>query len=55
MTNHDHRNLHVVIIASCVLLLTQQSVTVWLFGAGLLAVGAVLFFLARASQRRVEP
>jgi len=38
--------------ASCVLLLTQQSGRVWLFGAVLLAVGTVLFFVARAGSRR---
>lgn len=34
-------------VASCVLLLTQQSAQVWLFGAILLAVGAVLHLIAR--------
>lgn len=34
-------------IGSCVLLLTQQSGTVWLLAAGLLAVGVVLYFVAR--------
>ncbi len=34
-------------VASCVLLLTQQSPAVWLFGGILLAVGVVLFFVAR--------
>jgi len=34
-------------IASCVLLLTQQSAKVWLYGAILLAVGLVLYGLAR--------
>jgi amino acid transporter len=38
-------------VASCVLLLTQQSATVWLFAGILLAVGAVLFLLTRAGQR----
>jgi amino acid transporter len=39
-------------VASCVLLLTQQTAKVWLFAAILLAVGAVLYFSARAATRR---
>ena len=39
-------------VASCVLLLTQQTAKVWLFAAILLAVGAVLYVLARAATRR---
>jgi amino acid transporter len=39
-------------VASCILLLTQQSPQVWLFGAILLAVGAVLFAIARVTRRR---
>ena len=38
--------------ASCVLLLTQQRPLVWLFGAILLAVGGVLYLLARWSRKR---
>ncbi|OMC40722.1 amino acid permease [Mycobacterium sp. GA-1841] len=38
-------------VASCVMLLTQQTATVWLFGAILLAVGVVLHFVARAATR----
>jgi len=38
--------------ASCVLLLTQQSGTVWLFGAVLLAVGVVLYFATRFVRAR---
>lgn len=34
-------------VASCLLLLTQQSAKVWLFAAVLLAVGAVLFLVTR--------
>lgn len=37
-------------VASCVLLLTQQSAKVWLFAGILLAVGAVLWFAARAGS-----
>jgi APA family basic amino acid/polyamine antiporter len=39
-------------VASCVLLLTQQSGQVWLYAAVLLAVGVVLFFVARATRGR---
>ena len=38
-------------VASCVLLLTQQSATVWLFAAVMLAVGAVLYLVARTATR----
>ncbi|BAJ74253.1 amino acid transporters [Microbacterium testaceum StLB037] len=41
-------------IASCVLLLSQQSLTVWIFGLVLLAVGVVLYFLARWGRARGE-
>ena len=34
-------------VASCLLLLTQQSAKVWLFAAILLVVGAVLFLVTR--------
>ncbi|TDN92439.1 APC family permease [Microbacterium sp. BK668] len=39
-------------IASCIILLTQQRPIVWLFAAGLLAVGVVLFFASRWGRRR---
>jgi amino acid transporter len=39
-------------VASCVLLLTQQSAKVWLFAGVLLMVGAVLYVLGRAATRR---
>ena len=42
-------------IASCVLLLTQQRPIVWLFAAILLAVGVVLFVIARWAGRRSGP
>lgn len=38
-------------VASCVLLLTQQSGKVWLFAALLLAVGAASYLAARAAAR----
>src|SRR4051812_6614809 len=53
---HDHFRVWTVVpvlgAASCVLLLTQQTAKVWLFAAVLLAVGAVLYLLARAATRR---
>ncbi|PYY34336.1 amino acid permease [Curtobacterium sp. MCPF17_047] len=39
-------------VASCILLLTQQSGQVWLYAAVLLAVGVVLYFIARATRGR---
>lgn len=38
--------------ASCVLLLTQQRPIVWLFGAILIAVGVVLYLVAKLTARR---
>ncbi|WP_060914972.1 APC family permease [Microbacterium oleivorans] len=53
---HDHFRVWTAIpvlgIGSCILLLTQQSSTVWIFGAVLLAVGAVLFFATRWLRSR---
>jgi len=53
---HDHFRVWTVIpilgIASCILLLTQQSGVVWLFGAGLLVVGVALFFATRWLRSR---
>ncbi|THE07392.1 APC family permease [Microbacterium oleivorans] len=53
---HDHFRVWTAIpvlgIGSCILLLTQQSGTVWIFGAVLLAVGAVLFFATRWLRSR---
>jgi amino acid transporter len=40
-------------VASCVLLLTQQTAEVWLFAAILLGVGVVLYVSAHAATRRV--
>ena len=39
-------------ILACIVLLTQQSWTVWLGALGYVAVGTVLFFIARYSRRR---
>ncbi len=53
---HDHFRVWTVIpilgIASCILLLTQQSGVVWPFGAGLLVVGVALFFATRWLRSR---
>jgi APA family basic amino acid/polyamine antiporter len=52
---HAHFRVWTVIpilgVASCVLLLTQQSPRVWLFGAILVSVGVVLHFVAQAARR----
>ena len=52
---HDHFRVWTVIpvlgVGSCILLLTQQDAKVWLFGAILLAVGAVLYLVARVATR----
>jgi amino acid transporter len=52
---HDHFRVWTAVpvlgVASCVLLLTQQTAKVWLLAAGLLAVGAVLYALARLATR----
>ena len=54
--DHKHFRVWSVVpvlgVLSCILLLTQQSAEVWLFGAILLAVGVVLFVLARFAQKR---
>ena len=53
---HDHFRVWTFVpvlgVASCILLLTQQSPQVWLFGAILLAVGVVLYFVARFTRNR---
>ncbi|MEL5991605.1 APC family permease [Microbacterium phosphatis] len=53
---HDHFKVWTFVpvlgIASCILLLTQQRGIVWLFGGALVLLGAVLYFIARASRRR---
>lgn len=57
--DHDHFRVWTFVpvlgVASCVLLLTQQSAKVWLFAAILLAVGMVLYLLARTATRRETP
>ncbi|MBG6237256.1 amino acid transporter [Mycetocola sp. CAN_C7] len=53
---HKHFRVWTIVpvlgVASCVLLLTQQSGIVWLFGGALLALGVVLYFVARLIRRR---
>ncbi|MBD8704532.1 APC family permease [Frigoribacterium sp. CFBP 13712] len=52
---HEHFRVWTAVpvlgVASCVLLLTQQSGQVWLFGGILLAAGAVLFIVARLRSK----
>ena len=54
--SHEHFRVWTFVpwlgIASCLLLMTQQKPMVWLFGAVLLAVGAVLYFAARWGRRK---
>ncbi|OFJ53069.1 APC family permease [Mycolicibacterium grossiae] len=56
--DHPHFRVWTVVpvlgVASCILLLTQQSAKVWLFAAILLAVGAVLYLPVRADARRTS-
>lgn len=53
---HDHFRVWTAVpvlgVASCVLLLTQQSGEVWLYGLLLLAVGVVLHLVAKATGRK---
>ncbi|MDD7960813.1 APC family permease [Microbacterium thalli] len=55
---HDHFRVWTFVpvlgIASCVLLLSQQTLRVWIFGAILLAIGVVLYFVARWARQRGE-
>lgn len=55
---HDHFRVWTFVpvlgVASCVLLLTQQSGQVWLYAAMLLAVGVVLYLVARLSGGRTR-
>jgi amino acid transporter len=53
---HDHFRVWTFVpvlgVLSCILLLTQQSGQVWLYAAMLLAVGVVLYLVARVSGGR---
>ena len=55
---HDHFRVWTAVpvlgVASCVLLMTQQTARVWLFATLLVAVGAVLYFVARLADRRAR-
>lgn len=55
---HDHFRVWTFVpvlgIASCLLLLSQQTLRVWIFGAILIAGGIVLFFVARWARGRGE-
>ena len=55
---HDHFRVWTFVpvlgILSCILLFTQQPPEVWLFGAILLAVGAVLYLITRIARKRSE-
>ena len=57
--DHDHFRVWTVVpvlgVASCLLLLTQQTAKVWLFAGALLAVGAALYFVARVATRDRTP
>jgi len=56
--DHEHFRVWTFVpvlgIASCLLLLSQQTLRVWIFGAVLLVVGVGLYFLARWARRRSE-
>ncbi|BBY18808.1 APC family permease [Mycolicibacterium litorale] len=53
--DHDHFQVWTAVpvlgVASCVLLMTQQTAKVWLFAAIMLVVGGVLYAAARAATR----
>lgn len=55
---HDHFRVWTFVpvlgIASCLLLLSQQTLRVWIFGAVLLVIGVALYFLARWARGRGE-
>lgn len=52
---HEHFKVWTVVpwlgIASCVLLMTQQSAHVWLFAGIMIAAGVVLYFIAKLGRR----
>ncbi|MGW0162612.1 APC family permease [Mycobacterium sp. NPDC003323] len=56
--DHPHFRVWTIVpvlgVASCIVLLTQQSAKVWLFAGILLAAGAVLFVVTRAAGRRLN-
>lgn len=58
VVEHPHFRVWTIVpvlgVASCVLLLTQQSAKVWLFAGILVAVGAVLFLGTRAAHGQLS-
>ena len=48
------RIVSVLALVASVALLTQQSLQTWLISAGYVAVGSVLFLVARAARTREE-
>jgi amino acid transporter len=54
--DHDHFRVWTAVpvlgVASCLVLLSQQRAVVWLFAGVLLAVGAVLYVVARWAANR---
>jgi amino acid transporter len=56
--DHEHFRVWTFVpvlgIGSCILLLTQQRPVVWLFAAALLAVGGVLYAIARWTRSRTD-
>jgi basic amino acid/polyamine antiporter, APA family len=55
---HQHFSVPIVVpvlgVVASIVLLTQQAGTSWLIAAGYLAVGSVLFLIARYSRRRLD-
>jgi amino acid transporter len=55
--DHEHFSVPIVVpilaIIASIVLLTQQSLDIWLIGAGYLVVGSILFLIARFSQKRL--
>ncbi|WP_036304737.1 APC family permease [Microbacterium sp. TS-1] len=56
--DHDHFRVWTFVpvlgVASCLLLLSQQTLRVWIFGAILIVVGVGLYFVARWARGRGE-
>ncbi|MDQ1217801.1 APC family permease [Microbacterium arborescens] len=56
--DHDHFRVWTFVpvlgVASCLLLLSQQTLRVWIFGAILIVVGVGLYFVARWARSRGE-
>ncbi|MEJ2862120.1 APC family permease [Actinomycetospora flava] len=56
--DHEHFRVPTVVpvlaIVASIVLLTQQSLEIWLLGAAFVVVGTILFVLARIGRRRYE-